>query len=327
MKMRTTLAALALMAASSSAFAEVKLNDNFSVSGYVVGSYQYSKTTGIPASDRLDLDAVKTSFNGTFKPVTGTVSLFYPGTSGSDITVLDAYATVDIGQGYSVTVGKFLSYLGYEAFDPVNMTQITYGAPTSGPLFAIPAYHTGARIDFASDANSVGLAVVDSVYNGPNIFKGDGELKDNVGFEAFYKYTGTKNLIVWAGAALDTKGNLLSHDILTLDLWVQYQLNDKTVIAGEISNFDGGSGAKGTSWLAFLGYTATEHVSWAFRVSGTTLDNDTKIALSSSNYMQYTVAPTYKVNDNFSVRAEYSYYDYSSGGSKQFGGVQVLFKF
>lgn len=323
MKMRTTLAALALLAASSSALAEVKLNENFSVSGYVVGSYRYAKSTGQSASSRADLDAVKTAFTGNFKPVTGTLSLYYPGVDGNDVTILDAYATIDVGGGYTVTAGKFLSYLGYEAFDPVNMTQITYGAPTSGPLFAIPAYHSGIRVDYGSEAHSAGIAVVDSVYNGPNIFKGDGELDENVGFEAFYKYTGVKNLTLWMGGAYDSKGNLLAHDIVTLDLWAQYNISEKTFVAGEISSFDGGNGAKGTSWLAFLGHNVTEKTLLAFRVSGTALDDST----AGSDYTQFTFAPTYKVNDNFSVRGEYSFYDYDLGGNTHFVGVQALFKF
>ncbi len=329
MNMRIKATALAFLAASIPAFAEVKLNDNFSVSGYAVGSYQYSKMSGGGSSDRLDLDAVKTAFIGNFKPVTGVISLYYPYTdSGGDktVTVLDAYATIDVGSGYSVTAGKFLSYLGYEAFDPINMTQITYGAPTSGPFFAIPAYHSGVRLDYGSAANSFGVALLDSVYNGPNIFKGDGELKRNAGMEAFYKYTGTENLTLWAGMAYDTKGNLQPHSVLTLDFWAEYKVSANVTTALEYSTYNGGTGAKSSSWLAYLGYTFSEKTSCAFRVSGTDLDK-TVPAVIGSDYMQYTISPTYKVNDHFSVRAEYSYYDYDKGGNTSFFGVQALFKF
>ena len=101
------------------------------------------KASGSPSTDDFAFDAVKASLTGTFKPVTTVISGYYPDSSSGKkrVALLDAYATLDLGQGYSVTGGNFLSYLGYEAFDPVNMTQITYGAPTSGPLFAIPAYH------------------------------------------------------------------------------------------------------------------------------------------------------------------------------------------
>lgn len=315
--------ATALLSLAVSATADVKLNENFSVGGYTVGSYQYTKTEGTPASDRFDLDAVKTLFTASFKPVTGVVSMFYPGPSGSDVTVLDAYATYDLGGGYSITGGKFLSYLGYEAFDPVNMTQITYAAPTLGSMFSIPAYHTGIRLDYGDAANSFGIALLDSVYSPISIFKGDGELIHNGGFEAYYKYTGTKDLTLWAGIAYDTKGGFQPHSVATYDFWAQYAVSSEVTIAGEYAYTDGGTGKKGSSWLAFLQYAPKGPVSWIFRVSG----DDPDVSVAASDYMQYTVCPTYKLTDNLSVRAEYSYYDYDTGGSKSFWGVQALFKF
>lgn len=52
--------ATSLLTLAATASADVKLNDNFSVGGYSVGSYQYTKWKGSPATDRFDLDAVKT---------------------------------------------------------------------------------------------------------------------------------------------------------------------------------------------------------------------------------------------------------------------------
>jgi hypothetical protein len=315
--------AAALLAFAANSFADVKLNDNFSVGGYVVGSYQNTKTEGTPAVDHFDIDAVKTAFTASFKPVTGVVSLYYPGAGGDDVTILDAYATYDAGGGYSVTGGKFLSYLGYEAFDPVNMTQITYGAPTLGSMFSIPAYHSGVRLDYSDAANSFGFALLDSVYSPYSIFKGDGELQHNGGFEGFYKYTGTKDLTLWAGFAYDTKGGFQPHSVLTLDFWAQYAISSELTVAAEYANTDGGPGKKGDSWLLYLGYAPKGPVSWVFRLSG---DNPDK-TVPASDYIQYTISPTYKLTDNLSVRAEYSYYDYDTGGSKSFYGVQALFKF
>jgi len=313
-----------LLTLAATASADVKLNENFSIGGYAVGSYQYTKWDGTPATDRFDLDAVKTSFTASFKPVTGVISLFYPGVAGNEATVLDAYATYDLGGGYSVTGGKFLSYLGYEAFDPVNMTQITYGAPTLGSMFSIPAYHSGVRLDYSDAANSFGIALLDSVYSPVSIFKGDGELLHNGGVEAYYKYTGTENLTIWTGLAYDTKGGFQPHSVATYDVWVQYAVSKEVTIAGEYAYTDGGVGKKGSSWLAYLGYAPAGPVSWTFRVSGDLPDDS---VYTASDYMQYTICPTYKLTDNLSIRAEYSYYDYDSGSSKSFWGVQGLFKF
>jgi len=315
--------ATSLLTLAATASADVKLNDNFSVGGYTVGSYQYTKWDGSPATDRFDLDAVKTLFTASFKPVTGVVSLFYPGVAGNEVTVLDAYVTYDLGGGFSITGGKFLSYLGYEAFDPVNMTQITYGAPTVGAMFSVPAYHSGVRLDYSDAANTFGIALLDSVYSPYSIFKGDGELIHNGGVEAYYKYTGTKDLVVWAGVAYDTKGGFQPHNVTTLDLWVQYNVTKEVFVAGEIANTDGGVGKKGSSWLAEVGYAPSSPVSWVFRLSGDEPDS----SVAAKKYTQYTICPTYKLTDNLSVRAEYSYYDYKNGGKKSFFGVQALFKF
>ena len=315
--------ATSLLSLAATASADVKLNDNFSVGGYMVGSYQYSKTDGSPASDHFDIDAAKTLFTASFKPVTGVASFYYPGTSGSDVTVLDAYVTYDVGSGYSVTAGKFLSYLGYEAFDIPNMTQISYAAPTAGSMFSIPAYHSGVRLDYGDAANSFGVALLDSVYSPYSIFKGDGELIHNGGVEAYYKYTGTKDLVLWAGLAYDTKGGFQSHNVLTLDFWAQYAFTSEITGAVEYANTDGGTGKKGGSWLAYLGYAPKGPVSWTFRVSGDEPDK----SVAAIKYIQYTICPTYKFTDNLSVRAEYSYYDYKKGSTKTFFGVQALFKF
>ena len=315
--------ATSLLSLAATASADVKLNDNFSVGGYMVGSYQYTKTDGVPATDHFDIDAAKTLFTASFKPVTGVASFYYPGTSGSDVTVLDAYVTYDVGSGYSVTAGKFLSYLGYEAFDIPNMTQISYAAPTAGSMFSIPAYHSGVRLDYSAGVNSYGLALLDSVYSPYSIFKGDGELLHNGGLEGYYKYAGPEGLTVWAGFAYDTKGGFQPHSVLTLDLWAQYNLTKEVFIAGEVANTDAGFGRKSTSWLAELGYAPAGPVSWILRISG----DDPSDAVGANKYIQYTVCPTYKFTDTLSVRAEYSYYDYTGGSSKSFFGIQTVFKF
>ena len=111
--------------------------------------------------------------------------------------------------------------------------------------------------------------------------------------------------------------------MLTLDFWAQYAVNKQVTVAGEFANYDGGTGAKGSSWLAFLSYASTDKISTIFRVSGASLD----AATPGADYMQYTVCPTLKLTDNLSVRAEYSYYDYDGGATKSFFGVQGLFKF
>lgn len=318
MNIRTKLAALAALALTSSAFAEIKINDNLSTSGYVVGSYQYADTNQSSADDRFDLDSAKMLFAYNFAPVTGTVSFYHAPGAEQELAVLDAYATYDCGGGFSITGGKFLSYLGYEAFDIPSMTQITYA---NGALGVIPGYHEGIRLDYSSDSSSFGLALLDSVYGG-GYLKGDSELKDNVGFEAYYAYKGVKGLTLWTGLAYESSNSATeADDVLALDFWASYQINDATYIAGEYAHKDGGNMGEGYNWLALVGHTFSEKVSAIARISGESVDYGDK-------YVKFTVCPTVKITPNLFVRAEYSYTDYSSSDLKaNFVGVQAFFTF
>lgn len=325
-----------LLALAATASADIKLNENFSVGGYMAGSYEYFSPDPGASYDSLfngskdtpSADAIKTIFTANFKPVTGVVSLFYipqipSGVMRNELTVLDAYVTYDAGGGVSITGGKFLSYLGYEAFDPVNMSQITYSPVTVGTLGSIPAYHTGVKFDYTESTFGAGFAVLDSVFSPNGIDKGDGELKHNAGFEGYIKYTGVPDLVLWAGFAHDTKGNFQANKVTILDFWAEYKLTKQLTIAGEYANKDGGDFAKGSTWLAYLNYAFTDKYSCVFRVGGEDLSGKT----AGSDFLQYTVGPSAKVTDNLTVRAEYSYYDYDGGFSKSLFGVQAIFKF
>lgn len=334
------LAASALTLAAT-AYADVKLNDNFSISGYAAASYEYSKWKGAKATDSLfdgtkdtpSADAVKAALTANFKPVTGVISLYYvPNLPTNELTVLDAYVTYDVGNGTTITGGKFLSWMGYEAFDTPNMAQITYGAPTVGYLGAIPAYHSGVKMEYGDKEQGAGFAVVDSVYSPNGFAKGDGELKHNGGFEAYYTYKAIQDFTFWAGAVYDTAGGFQPHSVWMIDIWAQYQASKEITLAAEVTDKNGGQWAKGWDWLLYLNYASTDKLSTVFRISGEQLSGDTKIAAKAapsprSNYIQYTIGPSAKITDNLTVRAEVSFYNYKDTADKTFFGVQGIFKF
>jgi hypothetical protein len=323
MKSKLNLAALLALASPFALMADVKINDALTVSGYAVGSYKISDTDKGPSSDRLDMDTAKTMFTTNFKPVTGVVSLFYQPGAPSEVTVLDAYATVDVGGGSTITAGKFLSYLGYEAFDIPNMSQISYA--NGDFLGPIPGYHSGVKWDYADKDFGVGLALLDSVYSGSNYLKGDGELKHNAGYEGYITYKGIKDLTLWAGFAYDSEGNVIhkKDSILTFDFWAEFALSKDAKLAFEYATKDGGKGDTGSNWLVFYSYNFDAKWSAAFRLSGEEMK-------AGASFTKYTVSPTYKINDNFSVRAEFSSYDYkkyAAAGSATNFGIQAIFKF
>lgn len=317
-KLAWAASSLALVA---TAFADVKVNENISINGYAVGAVTstdvdgggnidtYLESKGSPAI--VNADAVKFGVLGTAGQVSAYGSILYLPGASNEAGLLDAYATFDTGVGLKITGGKFLSYLGFEAFDPINMTQLTYGST----IFAVPAYHTGGKLDYAGKTFSVGIAAVDSVYSGPRgFFEGDREYSDDMGFEAMFSYTGVKNLTVFAGVAYEETDGA-ADDLFIFDLWASYAVTDKLTLSAEYdTQNDYMSG-----WLGQVGYKFNDKFSTIFRVSGVEWD-------AGGDDLKYTVAPTYTINSNFALRAEFSIGEGDSGDYTFVGG-QIVFKF
>ena len=327
------VAALSL-AVTAPAFADIKLNDNFSVGGYAVGSANYieykpasGKTT---STSKLDGDAYKLWTNITFAPVTGTLS-YYAGSDGKPV-VLDAYASYDVGGGTKISFGKFLSALGYEAFDPINMTQITYGwaTPQGFGVANIPGYHSGVKIEQSNDVFATGIAVLDSVDTPPgSTLKGDGDLKNGPGVEAYFTYKGVKNLTVFLGGYLEND-TYVDDKKTSLDLWAQYVLGD-TTFAGEVSTRKDDYASSGdlTSnfWLVEVQQTIDKTWAVTGRISG--IDTKTEGASQKPSGTTFTIAPAVTLTPNLSVVFEYSYTSYKnfSLDKGNFVAAQARFKF
>ncbi len=309
--------AASMLALTATAFADVKVNENISVNGYAVGSATTTDWDGGPDVDTYfdsgsnSYDAVKLGVLGTAGSLRAYGSVLYLPGAANEAGLLDAYVTLDAGNGLSFTGGKFLSYLGYEAFDAVNMTQLSYAL-----ISGIPAYHTGAKVDYAGEGFGVGLAVVDSIFGHPTkpvFFEGDREY-DDIGIEAMFSYTGIDKLTLFAGFAYEEDENTAT-DIFVFDLWASYAISDTVTIAGEYTINDNVA----NSWLALLSYKFNDKFSTIFRISGADWDG-------GGDDMKYTIAPTYTINDNLALRAEVSVGEGDSGDYTFLGG-QVVFKF
>jgi len=240
MNIRMKLAVFAAFAAALPAFAQIKINDSLSVTGWTVGSYQYNSTKGVGATkttpaiantsvDSFNDDAALLSAIITpTKNVTATFSLYYKPSGGSaltgdnggatstgtgEVTLLDAYVAYDCGNGLVLTAGKFLSYLGYESYYAISDNMITIANQQF--LAPIPGYHEGVKADYTVDKTlTFGGALVDSEYSVNNPLSlsnaqstaGDGHLEHNFGTEGYITYTGVENLTLWLGLGFDSKG-------------------------------------------------------------------------------------------------------------------------
>ena len=296
--------------------------DWLKVSGYAAIAYTYTDSPGIFSSDKetfadgnTPFDAVKVGFQGDYENFGGYVSLFYtPGVAADEAGILDAYATYKAGD-FTITAGKYLSYLGYEAFDAVNMTQITY----ANTLGAIPAYHNGIKVDYSTDIIGAGLSVSDSIRGGSGFWTGDEEFSDDQGYEAYVVYKGINKLTLWGGVAYENTADAGLDDFVTYDLWASYDVTDKLTVAGEIAYHD--SGVSGIQGLAFAKYSFTDKFSTVVRMGFDDVNG------GANNY-RYTVAPTYAFNDNVLVRGELTFNDTTTDDADfVFSGIQAIVKF
>ena len=336
-----SLPCLALMFSASAAIAGteemkvpapvVKAPDWLKVSGYAAASYYYTDVENGDRGDTLfhtgtPLDAVKLNLEATQGAFSAYASLFYSPNSdansfagGTEAGILDAYVSYTAG-AFKITGGKYLSYMGYEAFDTVNMSQLTYANSTTG---GVPAYHTGAKVDYLTEVFGVGLSISDSI-RGPSFWEGDSEFNNGLGYEAYVVYKGISKLTLWGGVAYDDSDN--TPDFSSYDFWASYDITDKLTVAGEViysnNTLSGADSACGG--LAFVKYKFTEQFSLVGRFGIDEVESTGPGVVAPDNY-KYTISPTYAFNEHFLLRAEVSYVD--SVNDVFFTGVQALLKF
>jgi hypothetical protein len=334
--------AIALLASTAMAGTEVTTTttaapepmstpDWLKISGYAAASYTYSDFENGGSNETLfdggtPFDAVKLGIEATQGAFSAYGSFFYsPNTNanafagGSEAGILDAYASYTTGN-FKITGGKYLSYLGYEAFDTVNMTQLSYANSTTG---GVPAYHTGAKVDYTTDIWGTGFSISDSI-RGPSFWEGDGDWGNGLGYEAYVVYKGIDKLTLWGGMAYDDTDGL--SDFYSLDVWASYDVSDKITVAAEIIYADNTlSGAESAvGGLAFLKYSFTEQFSTVFRFGIDEVESTPVGVFAPDNY-KYTISPTYVFNEHFLLRGEVSYTD--SVNDTLFAGVQALLQF
>jgi hypothetical protein len=318
--------ALALAAAGAlslgcvqTALAEIALNDAFSVGGFVSGSYFWEKPNPGRAADHFGLDHALVAFRGKSGPAGFVVSLYHEPSTPEETTVLDAALSYQTGSGLGVTAGRFQSILGYEGYFSVDNPNLAFA---SNELLTIaPGYHSGIKVEGGSDVWSGGAALLDSVYSGANYLRGDGELKDNQGFEAFVSFKGVKDLVVTLGAGHEGAGAATPQASL-YDIWANYQLTASTLLAADWAQKDGGAGDRGHNWMALVRHDFSDRVSAAFRVSGEKLKG-------GAEFTRCTVTPSLRVSQSLTLRAEYTHTNYRGHpvGHDAAVAVQAFLKF
>jgi len=290
------VAAFAVVASTASA--EIKLNENFSVDGYVTGAAVVTEPSAGKDKALFDsgrpYDSAKIAINAKKDAFTAKLSgiLLKDSKNTDDVThdvnLLDAYVSYTQGS-FVVTGGKYLGWMGYESFDTINNDFISFSSASYQSPWA-----TGAKVEYITQDFSTGVSVRDSQFNGDFNFKGDGDFGNDLGYEAYFLYTGVEKLKVFAGLGYQDVANDQSYN--TYNLWASYDLTSNLTLVAEYASIED---SVDYSWNMLAKYAFTSEFSGAVRVTGkeagVTKNNDT---------FGYGVASTYTLSKNFALKAE-----------------------
>ena len=302
--------ASAFIAASSFSFAEIALTENLSVEGFVDMSYQDTDA----GDSQFGIDQVEFDFLFSAGAVSAQVDVEYEGDNpltGADGELIEqAFVTYDLGNGGALTAGRFASQLGFEAFEPTGLYQVS-GAYSDRT--GLPLYDEGVKYTTEIAGNYFGLAIVDGVTDNSI---GDGE---GYSIEAAYAIdlaSVQEGLSAFVGARYDVEDADADDDLL-VNAYVSYETG-AWIFAAEVVHLDDGN-QHDTSALVMANYTYSDAASVTGRYSvedgGT--DDATKI----------TLAHNYAIADNLALIAEVSEVDVDGGESDTEFAVELLFTF
>ena len=280
------------------------------MSGFVDMAYSERGSAGADAfSGQVELN-----FSFTSGPVSSVVGLDFGAGSayGAGDNLEEAYITYDFGNGVSVTMGRMLTYMGFEAFDAPNMYQMTYAYDvTTGVQDIYDAYDYGASVDYGTDSFSVGLW---------------SSLEENAGYEIALAFTGVENLTakaIWsdfgdAGAAAYEKSTF----------WISYQLGS-TLIAAEVAEADPVAGDDIEGVMIMANYAMTDAAALTVRYSEEEVSDQAGVVGYDGS--KFTISPSYMFTDSFIGLVEYSSYDADIATSytepEEYMGAEFIFTF
>jgi len=198
MKYQKTLALLAgLTFAGALTHAQIAIGDNLTVSGFVDASYTDSEN-GATDNTAINVDEVEIDFAFSFDSVSAEIHLE---SKGSTVNLEQAFVSTDLG-GITVTAGRMLNLLGFEADEPTGLLTYSKAYSNNSDDNYNPGsqYNDGIRGAFSQGDFSISGSITDNVYAGKDYGDGDG---DELGYDIQVTYTGIENLALSLGYAND----------------------------------------------------------------------------------------------------------------------------
>jgi len=288
--------------------------------GFVDWAYQSQDAAD--GSDADSFDATQVELNLDFADGPFSISVDYDiisidsqndhngSNDGNGADLEEAIITYDFGNGFSITAGKMLTYMGFEAYDAPNMYQYSYAYDISvnddgdehlvGGQQIYDAYDDGISLDYGSDMFSVGVFA---------------SAETDGGFEYALAFTGIDNLTVkYILADWD--------DYEKYTFWASYQM-DKLLLAFEVAEADYTDVSKDDvdGFLIMGNYAISDPLALTVRYSETTV--------GLAEFEKFTISPSYVFTDSVAGLIEYSTYDVEDAYNEinDLFAVELIFTF
>jgi hypothetical protein len=315
--------ASALMAAGAVgavpvAHAEIELGTGMSATGFLDMSYSSVKPDGGSSVESVGIDQFETDFMyAGSSGVSARVDVEYgEGFEGSGDTtfVEQAYVTKAVTEKFSVKVGRFLSYSGWEAEEPTGLFQYS---GTGYAKYFYGYYQNGVSAYFDGGKFAAMGSVVTSAFN-PNDRNNVDGVDDKSGYELGVALMPVEGLTAKAFYISDE-----DTDTDIVNVWVSYAVSGFT-FAGEYNTADYGPAGDGDGFLLMgnyakgpFGFTVRYHDFEIKSDGGAKLDDGSAITLS----------PSYKVGDNWLLVGEYRMDTSDTNGDSDAFALEALFTF
>lgn len=320
--------ASALMAAGAMgvipvAQADVELGKGFSAGGFIDMSYSNVDPDAGDSTESIGIDQVEVDFKFTgTNGVSAQVDIEYgEGFDGSDdeTFVEQAFVTKAFTEAFSVKVGRFLSYSGWETEEPTGLFQYS-GAGYAKYFYGF--YQNGASAFYNGGAFAVMGSVVTSPFN-PNDRNNVEGVDDEMGYEVGLALMPMEGLTAKAFYMADQ-----DTDTDVVNVWASYAASGFT-FAAEYNTVEYGTKSAvvdgdGDGYLVMANYATGPY---GFTVRYHDFEIETEAGATFDDGSALTLAPSYKVGDNLLLVLEYRMDESDTNGDSDTIALEALFTF
>ncbi len=279
MMKRISIPIVILSLAASPSLADVELNEQLTLSGFIDMSSVNDNGNQSISMDQVEVDFIFNLDDGL------SMRVDIEGAGDNSTKLEQAFISYDFAPGWNVVMGKYLSSSGWETAEPTGLYQYS----TSSTL-VYGGYQHGLGVSYSADKFGLFGSVVSSVWDGTDT---DAE---KPGFEAQVTLKPVDAVTAKVAYLSEDKGDYTQG---LFNGWASYSAGPLT-LAGELnllSNWEADDNG-GTGLLGMVNYGLTDKIGITGRFSSLDLDS------AEDTESEFTISPSYALADNWSIITE-----------------------